>query len=337
MDTTDQTAPSGFRGCYADKPGFVRRWILSPGCREVGTLYLMFAAAAGLLGMALSILLRIQPLNPAFHDGDRSSLVAAVHGLVMVFFTVIPALLGGFGNWFVPVMIGASDTAFPRLNSAGFWSTAAGFCLLALSLIAGSSPMAAGLAVAGLHVAGIGLLMGAINFIVTILTMRGPGVQLHRMPLFVWSVLIAASLILLSLPILAGTLTVLWLDRGFAAAPSAPVSLRQLFWSIGHPELYVMILPAFGIVSQVIPSFSRRPVYGQLALVYAMLAMGLGGFLVWGQHMFATGLSPDASRYYTLAAHRDRRSNRRETFRLAGNDGAGVRSILKLQCCSPPV
>jgi cytochrome c oxidase subunit 1 len=309
---------------HGHKQSFVERWFFSTNHKDIGTLYLVFSFVMFIIGAGMSVIIRAELMTPGlqFVKPEFFNQMTTVHALVMIFGGVMPAFVG-LANWMVPLQIGAPDMALPRMNNWSFWIMPFAFTLLLLTLFLPGGAPAGGwtmypplmlqggsnvaFAIFAIHMMGISSIMGAINIIATILNMRAPGVDLLKMPIFCWTWLITAFLLIAVMPVLAGAVTMLLTDKFFAtsffsaAGGGDPVMFQHIFWFFGHPEVYIMILPAFGIASEIIPTFSRKPLFGYQAMVYATASIAFLSFIVWAHHMFTVGMPLGGELYFMFA------------------------------------
>ena len=332
---------------HEDQRGFFTRWFMSTNHKDIGILYLVVSALVGFVSVSFTIYMRLELMEPGVQfmcmegmrltaagigectpNGHLWNVLITGHGILMMFFVVIPALFGGFGNYFMPLQIGAPDMAFPRMNNLSFWMYVAGTTLAICSVLSpgGNDQLGAGvgwvlypplsvneggmsmdLAIFAVHVSGASSILGAINMITTFLNMRAPGMTLFKVPLFSWSIFVTAWLILLALPVLAGAITMLLTDRNFGttffdpAGGGDPILYQHILWFFGHPEVYIIVLPGFGLISHVIATFSRKPIFVYLPMVWALIAIGALGFVVWAHHMYTVGMSLTQQSYFMLA------------------------------------
>ena len=332
---------------HEDQRGFFTRWFMSTNHKDIGILYLVVSALVGFIAVSFTVYMRMELMDPGVQymceegarfiananatctpNGHLWNVLITGHGILMMFFVVIPALFGGFGNYFMPLQIGAPDMAFPRMNNLSFWLYVAGTTLAVCSILApgGNGQLGSGvgwvlypplsvneegmsmdLAIFAVHLSGASSILGAINMITTFLNMRTPGMTLFKVPLFAWSIFVTAWLILLALPVLAGAITMLLTDRNFVttfvdpAGGGDPILYQHILWFLGHPEVYIIILPGFGLISHVIATFARNPVFGYLPIVWALIAIGGLGFVVWAHHMYTVGMSLTQQSYFMLA------------------------------------
>ncbi len=307
------------------QPTGIRRWLTTTNHKDIGTLYLCFSFTMFIVGGLMALIIRAELFQPGlqFVHPELFNQLTTMHGLIMVFGAFMPAFVG-FANWQIPMMIGASDMAFPRLNNFSFWLLPPAAILLVGSLFAPGGATGAGwtlypplsvqmgpgmdMAIFAIHMLGVSSIIGSINIVTTILNMRAPGMTLMKMPLFVWTWLVTGYLLIVVMPVLAGAMTMLLTDRHFdthffnAAGGGDPVLFQHIFWFFGHPEVYILILPAFGIVSEIIPTFARKPLFGYRSMVFATCAIGIVACSVWAHHMFTAGMPVAGQLFFMYAS-----------------------------------
>jgi len=306
------------------KPHGWRRWVYATNHKDIGTMYLVLSAVMFFVGGLMAMAIRAELFEPGLQlfDPEFFNSLTTLHGLIMIFGVLMPALVG-LGNWMIPMQIGAPDMALPRLNNLSFWILPFAFTLLLATLFVPGGGPAGGwtmypplmlqtgsafpMVIFAIHMMGISSILGAINVIVTIMNMRAPGMTLLRMPLFVWTWLITAYLLIAVMPVLAGAVTMLLTDHFFgttffsASGGGDPVMYQHIFWFFGHPEVYIMILPGFGLISEIIPAFSRKPIFGYETMVYAIASIAFLSFIVWAHHMFTVGMPLAGQMFFMLS------------------------------------
>ncbi|MGA7802372.1 MAG: cytochrome c oxidase subunit I [Gammaproteobacteria bacterium] len=315
------TAATAHEAHHEEHPRGLARWVFTTNHKDIGTLYLLFSLMMFFIGGIMALVIRTELFQPGLQIVDPAffNSMTTMHALIMIFGAVMPGFVG-LANWQIPMMIGAPDMALPRMNNWSFWILPFAFAMLLSTLfMPGGAPaggwtmypplilqtgMAFPFLIFAIHLMGISSVMGAINIIVTVLNMRAPGMTLMKMPLFVWTWLITAYLLIAVMPVLAGAVTMLLTDKFFGtsffnpAGGGDPVMFQHIFWFFGHPEVYIMILPAFGIVSQIIPTFARKPLFGYSSMVYATASIAFLSFIVWAHHMFTVGLPLGAELFF---------------------------------------